>query len=556
MKKVVLLAINSKYVHSALSVWILKESLRKFSLYELDCRVVESTIQQSCDEIANDVAAEIPDIVGISAYIWNSGAISDIIRKLRERLPKLVIILGGPEALIGTEYWESRGADYVLTGEGEFLLPGLIDGLISSAAAVKEKNEGHFEELFPQNAKNTKNTINTKSSEEPLNPYTDEYFEALGNKIAYIETSRGCPFSCAFCLSGDDDVRFFPNKIAKDRILKLSKSKARTIKFVDRTFNCRPERAYELFEFVINLDTDNRFHFEVAADLFDEKTINLLKKAPPGRIQFESGIQSFCEPALEAVSRKTDLKKTEENLKKLILGKNIHIHVDLIAGLPFESYEEFQRSFNRAFAIGAHTLQLGFLKMLHGSELRQMAANMDMTFSQKPPYEILCSEWLRGGDIECLNVAENALRHTYNRSRFLQTLEYALSVSNMTPFSLFMQIGKSAPNHGIQLENYAERIFEVISCLHGVDKEILCDKMTCDWLGMVKGKNMPKFMKRGFLAHNRAVEIAKKMMKLDIQRSEYALLSTKKIVFTDNKERDPVTSLYKLHYVDYDSVVW
>ena len=535
MKKIVLLAVNSKYVHSALSVWILKESLRRFSRYEYNCNVVERTIQQSCGEIADDVAAYTPDIVGISAYIWNSAMIPEIIRALRKRQSDVVIILGGPESLIGEEYWKNHGADYVLKGEGELSFPALVDSL---ADEPKPKQQA----IMPKHA-------------EIANPYTDEYFSALGNKISYIETSRGCPYSCAFCLSGEDDVRFFDLEAAKRWILNFSKSKSKTIKFVDRTFNCSKGRAYELFEYIINLDTDRCFHFEVAADLFDEKTIKLLKKAPPGRIQFELGVQSFFEPALNAVSRRTDLNKLEKQTKMLIAGKNIHIHVDLIAGLPYETYLEFQNSFNRAYDLGAHTLQLGFLKSLHGSGLRQLSIYKDMRFSPKPPYEIMESIWLSRQNISDLISAENALRHTYNKCRFLHTLNYALTASKMNAFSMFYLIGTNAPNHGTQLEIYAAQIFDIISSLSDVDRNVLRDKMICDWLGMVKGKNMPQFMKKQVMPHGRAAEIAKKKFNLEIGRSEHALLSTGEAVFTDNCSRDIITSLYKLHYLDFNSLV-
>ena len=538
MKKIVLLAVNSKYVHSALSVWLLKESLRRFSLYEYSCHVVERTIQQSCDEIADNIAAYAPDIVGISAYIWNSAMIPDIIHRLRKKQRDIIIILGGPEALIGEEYWQSQGVDYVLTGEGELSFPSLVDWLSEHSAGQKQNKQTKDLELA-----------------EPVNPYTDQYFAVLSNKIAYIETSRGCPYSCAFCLSGEDDVRFFSESTAKEWIFRLSKSNSRTIKFVDRTFNCSKERAYGLFEHIINLDTDRCFHFEVAADLFDEKTLNLLKRAAPGRIQFESGVQSFFEPALEAVSRKTDLEKVEENIKKLVAGKNIHIHIDLIAGLPYETYTDFQNSFNRAFALGAHTLQLGFLKSLHGSELRRLDESKDMLFSKEPPYEILHSIWLNEQDISALCCVENALRHTYNKCRFLNTIKYVLSVSEMTAFSLFYLIGTNVPNHGTQLEIYAAQIYDVFSSLQEVNRDILCDNMICDWLGMVKGKNMPEFMKKQGLAHSRAAEIAKKTFNLEIKRSEFALLSTGKAVFVDSAARDIITSLYKLHYLDFSSLV-
>ncbi|MCL2838232.1 MAG: B12-binding domain-containing radical SAM protein [Oscillospiraceae bacterium] len=469
-----MLAINAKYVHSSLSAWILAESIPRFARVKHDVEVVEATINQSDEEIVSLVAAQSPDVVGISTYIWNAGKLPKLLELLRKLLPETVFVLGGPEATHNTEYWLANGADFVARGEGERSFPALLDELVDG------ETPNPIVESIP--------------IDEFSNPCSEAYFASLKNKIAYLETSRGCPFSCAFCLSAGTNVRFMPIDKAFAQIDKLSKSGVRTIKFVDRTFNCDKARAYEIFEYVIDLDTDCCFHFEVAADLFDERTITLLSTAPHGRIQFEAGLQSFFPPALEASSRKTDLELAKQNLRALLRGDNIHIHVDLIAGLPYETLPDLANSFDRAYKIGAHHLQLGFLKLLHGSKLREQYENI-IIHAETPPYEVICSPWLSADDLKIIKHTENALQRTYNQGRFLSTLKYVLETSNLRPFSLYRGLGEFAPNHGMHLDKYAELIYEHFATLPNVNPDELRDCMTVDWLERHNRKNMPNFLK-------------------------------------------------------------
>ena len=569
MCKAVLLAISAKYVHSPLAVWVIAAGVSKFARLPHEVVIVEAAIQQSAAGIADRVAEHSPDVVGISAYIWNAALLPEILDELREKLPGAVITLGGPEAAHNAEYWHTKGADLVLIGEGEYEFPALLDKLSANDSTPnKIKTQNHqFSNINPikptpkhqHKASNSHlssllSQLSSCAFEEsapppPADPYSKAYLETLSGRIAYLETSRGCPFTCGFCLSAGTGVRYFPLDMVKGQIDKLAKSGPRTIKLVDRTFNCNAGRAFELFEYIVGLDTDCRFHFEVAADLFESRAIKLLASAPPGRIQLETGLQSFFKPALEAASRKTDLEKSERNIKTLLKGGNIHIHVDLIAGLPYETYNDFIGSFSRAYALGAHTLQLGFLKLLHGSKLRERAGELGIRYSEEPPYAIISSPWLSEDDLEALRQAENALQHTYNKCRFLTTLEYVMAASGLLPYSLFHALGGAAPNRGTQLEIYAGQLYNFFSGLPGVEEDKLRDHMVCDWLGMVKGKNMPGCLKSHEGRPGRAASEAEKYLGRKPGRGEAAILHSGKTVVVDSETRNPVTSLYKLHII-------
>ena len=509
--------------------------------------VVEATINQPNGEIAELVAAHTPDVVGVSTYIWNADKLPGLLTLLRGLLPQAVFVLGGPEASHNAEHWLSCGADYVLRDEGEYSFPALLDAL--SGYTALESIPGLFR------CQNGQIQANPEAAPpiDWIDPYSDAYFDALSGRIAYIETSRGCPFRCAFCLSGSEPVaggsglRFLQPDVAKEQLLRLSQSGAQTVKLVDRTFNCYAERAYELFAYIIGLDTACRFHFEVAADLFDQRTMSLLAAAPPGRIQLEVGLQSFHRPALKASSRQTDLIKAVQNIRALVGFGNIHTHLDLIAGLPHETLLHFQDSFDRAYALGAHTLQLGFLKLLHGSVLRERAEALGIRYAEGPPYEIIGSPWLSAEDIQILKQTENALRHTYNKGRFLSSLKYALSVSGLRPFVLYYTLGKSAPNHMAPLEKYAEQIYNCCIKLPEVKPDTLRGHMIVDWLGMTKGENMPSFLKTVDRRHIQAVAVAEKRLGRKIARHEAAILPSGRGVFVDSGYRDPVTGLYQVY---------
>lgn len=548
MRKVVFLAINSKHVHSSLAVWLLAAGVREYAGPDYKAEIIEATIHQPDAEIAARVAEQEPDVVGISTYIWNARKIPALLKLLRECTAGAVLVLGGPEASFNAPYWLGIGADYVLQGEGERSFPLLLDALAGYKSVSLDavpglwRNQGGIPVL-------------SGAEEAPagfIDPYSDAYFGALGGRIAYIETSRGCPFRCAFCLSGKSSLRFCPVEDAKKRLHALSRSGAGTIKLVDRTFNCDPGRAYELFEYVIGLDTACRFHFEVAADLFDDRTLRLLGASPPGRIQMEAGLQSFHQPALTAVNRRTDLHKVERNILKLLKAGNIHIHLDLIAGLPLETLGIFKDSFDRAYALGAHNLQLGFLKLLHGSALRETAGDSGIVYSPEPPYEIICSPWLSRDDLQLLKQTENALSRTHNKGRFLLSLKYALDATKFRPFDLYRGIGEAVRGYGESLGAYSQELYVYLAGLPGVDSGILRDHMVCDWLGFNRGKNLPACLQIPDRRRKRAAEIAEGFLGYRPERSESMVLTSGggRAVFVDGRTPDPVTGLYRLRFVD------
>lgn len=541
--RVTLVSIQSKYVHASLAVWYLAAGVEFFTPHHT-VQVLESSIHQPSGELAQRIAATAPEVVGISCYIWNASMLPELLSELHALLPQTILLLGGPEAGQNAAHWLRQGAGYVLCGEGEQSLPLLLDAL------EKGENPDTVPGLCRLSQGEPLRNAQSAAWKIPPDPFSQNYFHALAGRIAYMETSRGCPFRCTFCLSGKEELRFFPLEEAKRQMALLANSGARTVKLVDRTFNCNPHRAYHLFEYVLSLQTQSCFHFEIAADLLDEKTLVLLATAVPGRIQLEIGLQSFYEPTLQAVNRKTNLELVRKTIRTLLAPGNIHVHIDLIAGLPLESFAQFGLGFDRAFALGAHTLQLGFLKLLHGSALRERADELGLEYDSEPPYEIRETPHICASEMEKLRQCADALEHTYNNGRFLHSLHYVLQASGLRPFFLFLQIGAAVRHFLCPLEDYAEGLFALLLSLPGVERLPLRDAMVCDFLSAVKGEGLPAFLR----SESRPPDLRKQVQTLlghHPARGEYAVLLAggEKAVAADSKDRDPVTGLYRLHYL-------
>jgi radical SAM superfamily enzyme YgiQ (UPF0313 family) len=554
----VIVALNSKYVHSSLAAWYLLAGIEAYCGGGVTAEVVEGTVNEDVAEVAARILEKKPAAVGFSCYIWNISYVKKLLPVIKKALPGTTVVLGGPEVAYnaGDVLRDEPLADYIISGEGERPFALLLDALrsggdISAVPGVCYRRDGTPVTAAPY-----------CPSEDPPNPYSEAYFKALNGRIAYLETSRGCPFSCAFCLSGrKSGVRFFDMERAKRDILLLAACGTKTVKLVDRTFNANKKRALELFGFILEnyggkIPEGARFHFEIAGDLLDGETLALLKTAPKGALQFEIGLQSFKSETLEAVGRKTDLESLKSNIEKLVSFGNIHIHIDLIAGLPREDFKSFAESFNTAYALRPHMLQLGFLKLLHGAPMRENPELFPCRYSGAPPYEVLETPWLPPEDLKKLRDAEFALNRLYNSGRFRRTLDYVLEKTGAAPFELFLSAGgrmRGRGERGLSLDSLTALALEFFGSLKGVDKTALRDKMACDMLAANAAGRLPKGLEipDGRLREVKTAVNLKAETRLEkgVRRGFALLCSENAAVYADYTEKDPVTGEYALNTV-------
>ncbi len=488
---VILGCLNSKYIHASLAPWCLKAGIDTYCKSDIKVSVLESTINSDLDEYIKTIISQNPNIICFSCYIWNIEKTLYICEKLKAKL-NCKIILGGPEVSYRSVNVLENYCfiDFVLSGEGEESLPKLLDLIyFNNDLSLADGLTYRFEnKLIKTNEKVYSGT--------PVSPYTEEFFKSLNKRICYIETSRGCPFRCAFCLSGRcSPLRFFNIDTVKESILKLANSGTKTVKFVDRTFNANPDRANEIISFIISnyktaIPEGVCFHFEVAGDILTEATLNILKSAPTGLFQLEIGMQSFNEETLKAINRKTNTSKLQENIKKLVSFKNMHIHIDLIAGLTGEDMASFEKSFDIGFSLKPHMLQLGFLKLLYGADMRENPEKYPCEYSSKPPYEVTQTPCLTRTEIIKIKKCEDALERLYNSGKFLYTLDYLLKECGFTPFKLFMEVGNKIDGTKMPLSEYALCVFEFFK--EYADPDILKEKIICDLIESHSGSHIPK----------------------------------------------------------------
>lgn len=434
--KSIIIALNSKYIHSSLAVWYLK------AICGNECgevKVMEFTINESMDSILADIYREKADIAAFSCYIWNIDHVLKLVRNLKRVLPHIKIVLGGPEVSFDTIQLmkENPSVDFVIAGEGERCFEFLLKYLNKSVGGTLNDINGLF-------YKKEGDVVSNKpcSFIEDLDllpsPYTEEMLSSLENRIVYFESSRGCPFSCSYCLSSTfEGVRYFSLDRVKHDLIRLIEAGVKQVKFVDRTFNCNRARAKEIFRFILQSPGETNFHFEAAADLFDDEMLDILSEAPAGRIQFEIGIQSTNPETLEAIDRKTNLDRVFYNIKRLWDMGNIHLHLDLIAGLPHEGYAVFKNSFNQVYNLRPHQLQLGFLKMLKGSKIRTEAELHGYSFREYPPYEVLYNSYITFDELLDLKGIEELVERYYNSGRFSGSLNFAAGRLFESPFDFY-----------------------------------------------------------------------------------------------------------------------
>lgn len=456
--KTLIVSINSQYIHSSLAPWYLKESLDNNNW---DVSVLETTINDDKDRILSSIYKKKADIIAFSCYIWNVDVILMIAENLKKILPRSVIILGGPEVSYDAEeILQLRFfIDCVIMGEGELLFKKAVEYY----SGLNNDFEHEIGIAFRKSDNNVNNSIivnhgyakiNDSSLDIIKSPYSKEMLSSLKGRIVYYESSRGCPFSCSYCLSSSyKGVRYFSIPRVKSDLVKLINAGVKQIKFVDRTFNANRKRVLDIIDFILQYHGSASFHFEVAGDLFSEDILKKLAIVPAGMIQFEIGAQSTNIQTLEESKRQTDITRVLKNAEILIGYGNIHIHMDLIAGLPFETLSIFRKSFNDVYSVRPHMLQLGFLKFLKGTVIRssQSVQSHKYEYRETPPYEFLSNKYLSYDDTIHLKSIEEILDRYYNSGNFQSTLEFLITNYFETPYDFYSNFSDYLSNNNIVL---------------------------------------------------------------------------------------------------------
>lgn len=491
MKKVVLSTLNAKYIHTNLAI----RCLKAYAEPEHEIELSEYTIKDPTLNIATDLFSKMPDIIGFSCYIWNIEETIKVIKILRKIMPEVTIILGGPEVTYDVPYWLERlvDVDFIVIGEGEESFKQLLDQLNGDQDWSKVHGVAFLSEGKPV-IKPQQNKIDLRDVPSPFRFQED--LPQLGKRVTYIETSRGCPFRCQFCLSSIEvGVRYFDREKVKEDIRFLMNHGAKTIKFVDRTFNISRSYAMEMFQFLIDEHLPGTvFQFEITADIMRPEVIEFLNEhAPQGLFRFEIGIQSTNDETNDLVMRKQNYKKLTRTVTMVKDGGKIDQHLDLIAGLPEEDYHSFRKTFNDVFELRPEELQLGFLKMLRGTGLRIRANDHQYTYMDQSPYEILGNNVLSFDDIVRIKQVEDVLEKYWNDHRMDRTIEYLVTECFETPFDFFQQFGSFWENKGWsrighQLEDLFRRLHEFLSTETSFHIPVIESLMKLDYLKNQKYK--------------------------------------------------------------------
>ena len=436
--RILLTAINAKYIHSNLAVYNLKAVTAK---YGDQIEIAEYTINQQPDEILADIYKKQPDVIAFSTYIWNRRMVGELITELSKVLPQAEIWAGGPEVSYDAEaflmeYPKVRG---VMRGEGETVFPAL--------ASLYIEGTGSFQTIAGITYRNDQGELQINEDGAPANmdelPFVYDHLEDFSHKIIYYESSRGCPFRCAYCLSSlEKKLRFRSLDLVKKELGFFLQAKVPQVKFLDRTFNCNPRRTVDLWQWI--LDHDNgitNFHFEIAADLITEEELAIMEQMRPGLIQLEIGVQSTNMETVHEIDRVMDLDLVRNATVKVKSFGNIHQHLDLIAGLPGEDLDSFHKSFDDVFAMEPEQLQLGFLKVLRGTKIHRMAQQYGIVCHDKAPYEVLSTPWLPYKDLLLLKGVEEMVELYYNSHQYEKTLEEILK-NYGSPFAFFEELAE------------------------------------------------------------------------------------------------------------------
>mgnify|MGYP002069307534 CR=1 FL=1 len=487
--KILLMAVNAKYIHSNPALYSLKAYAGEREGRQI--AIGEYTINHRREEILADLYRQNPDLLAISCYIWNWELLSVLLKEIPKILPRTEIWLGGPEVSYNPEQvlMQFPMVKGIMVGEGEETFRELAEGSkeLSEIRGIVYRQDG---------------IVRTKEREVldlSQIPFLYQDLSVFANRIIYYESSRGCPYRCSYCLSSiDKSVRFRKTDVVKRELQFFLDQQVAQVKFVDRTFNCDHEHAVSIWRYLSEHDNGvTNFHFEIAADLINEEELLLLKGMRPGLLQMEIGVQTTNRKTLKEINRSTDLKCVAEVVKRIREYRNIHLHLDLIAGLPYEDYESFQNSFNDVYAMKPEQLQLGFLKVLKGTKIWEKSREYGIAYGERPPYEVLYTKWISYGEILKLKQMEEMVELYYNSGQFTHTLPV---LENMfeSPFALFRSLAAFYEEKGYFLNSparsYRYQVILAFAVSIAPEKEELYrELLTFDYYLRENAKNRPDF---------------------------------------------------------------
>ena len=491
--KILLAACNAKYIHSNLAVYDLKAYS---SDYDKEVLLREYTINQPKDEILKDIYGSGADVVCFSCYIWNISFVRELIRDLAKILPETAFWAGGPEVSYDAEKFLTEMPEMtgVLVGEGEKTFHDLLEYYIDGKGSLGEIRGIAYRDGEEIRHNGWRELMNLSEI-----PFVYQHLEEFENRIIYYESSRGCPFSCSYCLSSiDKKLRFRDLELVKKELQFFLDYKVPQVKFVDRTFNCKHEHAMAIWKYILEHDNGvTNFHFEVSADLLRDEEMELMAKMRPGLIQLEIGVQSTNPETIRAIHRHMDLDKLKRCVDRVHSFRNIHQHLDLIAGLPYEDYDTFHRSFNDVYQMKPDQLQLGFLKVLKGSLMQGEAEKYGIVHKEKEPYEVLSTNWLPYGDVLKLKAVESMVEVYYNSGQFQHTLEYLVPLAK-DAFTFYESLGAFYEKKGYSEISHSrmrryEILLEYLQEETDVSVEKASQKMLYDLYLREKLKKRPSF---------------------------------------------------------------
>ena len=494
MKKILLVAVNAKYIHSNLAVYSLRAAA---GAYADQIEIAEYTINQRPDQVLGDIYRRQPDVVAFSCYIWNGEMIGELLQELPKVLPQAELWVGGPEVSYDApeflkRYPKVRG---VMRAEGERSFPELASYYIEETGSLDRISGITYREETGE--------LRENPWAEPVNmdeiPFAYEDLNNFNHKIIYYESSRGCPFRCSYCLSSiDKRVRFRSLPLVKRELQMFLDAQVPQVKFVDRTFNCNPKRTVEMLQWILEHDNGiTNFHFEIAADITTEEELAIMEKMRPGLIQLEIGVQSTNPLTVEAIHRTMDLTKLKKVVDRVKSFGNIHQHLDLIAGLPYEDVDSFRKSFDDVYAMKPDQLQLGFLKVLKGSGMRDDAPGYGINWHERAPYEVLTTDWLSYGDVLLLKGVEDMVEVYYNSRQFDRTIEKIME-QYASPFLFFKELAVFYDREGLAGIGHAriaryEILRRFLSEEKGWDLKVYDQCMVLDLYARENLKSRPAF---------------------------------------------------------------